>query len=188
MLFASAKILFWKYGIKKVSVEEIAKEVGVSKMMFYRLFNNKMTLVKALLNGIAKEGFEVYNETMFSKLSFPDKVKQMVLEILKTAEGISQHFMRDVFIGEDSELQDLFTSHQTEMKNTLIAEFTKAQKESWFRQYLSMDFIMYMSDDMQTKSGDPRFLELHKDNVTEAIVKLTSVFFCGVIPLKEHKA
>lgn len=116
MLFASAKILFWKYGIKKVSVEEIAKEVGVSKMMFYRLFNNKMTLVKALLDGVEKEGFEVYNEIIFSKFAFPDKVKQMVLEILKTAEGTSQDFMRDVFIGEDSELQDLFTSHQTEMK------------------------------------------------------------------------
>lgn len=187
-LLAAAKTLFWKYGIKKVSVEEIAKEAGVSKMTFYRLFKNKLALVKSLLDGIAKVGFQAYNDIMASKRTFPEKIKLVILEKRKNAEGISQEFMRDVFMSEDAELQNLFANHQLEAKKALVKDFTKAQKEGWVRQDLSMDFIMYMLDDMQAKAGDPRFLELHGDNMQEAIVELTSFFFYGVIPLKEHKA
>jgi AcrR family transcriptional regulator len=41
-----AKELFWKYGIKKVSIEEICAEAPVSKMTFYKFFKNKNDLAE----------------------------------------------------------------------------------------------------------------------------------------------
>ena len=35
------KELFWKYGTKRVTVEEICREAGVSKMTYYKFFKNK---------------------------------------------------------------------------------------------------------------------------------------------------
>ena len=35
------KDLFYKYGIKRVSVEEICAKANVSKMTFYKFYNNK---------------------------------------------------------------------------------------------------------------------------------------------------
>jgi len=32
----TSKKLFWKYGIKRVTIEEICREAGVSKMTFYK--------------------------------------------------------------------------------------------------------------------------------------------------------
>ena len=43
-IFKTAKDLFWKYGIKRVSIEEICKEAKVSKMTFYKFFPNKIEL------------------------------------------------------------------------------------------------------------------------------------------------
>ncbi|MBN1927463.1 MAG: helix-turn-helix transcriptional regulator, partial [Prolixibacteraceae bacterium] len=47
-ILQSAKKLFWKYGIRKVSIDEICREAGVSRMTFYRLFKNKIELAKVV--------------------------------------------------------------------------------------------------------------------------------------------
>ena len=41
ILFSTAKNLFFKFGLRRVSVEEICIKASVSKMTFYRNFNNK---------------------------------------------------------------------------------------------------------------------------------------------------
>ena len=48
-LIQTGKALFFKYGIKKVSVAEICKEAGVSKMTFYKHYANKGELAKEFL-------------------------------------------------------------------------------------------------------------------------------------------
>ena len=54
ILFSTAKNLFFKFGLRRVSVEEICKKASVSKMTFYRNFNNKehiaIIILKDFLN------------------------------------------------------------------------------------------------------------------------------------------
>ena len=40
-ILTKGKELFWKYGIKRVAIEEICKQAHVSKMTFYKYFKNK---------------------------------------------------------------------------------------------------------------------------------------------------
>ena len=82
----------------------------------------------------------------------------------------------------------MLSLHQDQTKKAIVKDFTQAQKEGWIRKDLSMNFVMYMLEDIQAKASDPRFLELHKGNVQEAIMEMTKFFFYGVIPLKDHKA
>ena len=42
VIMETARRLFWKHGISRIKVKEICEESEVSKMTFYRLFNNKI--------------------------------------------------------------------------------------------------------------------------------------------------
>ena len=44
--------LFFRYGLKKVTVTEICTGAGVSKMTFYKYFPNKQALAKTIMDGI----------------------------------------------------------------------------------------------------------------------------------------
>ena len=55
-LLAAAKRLFWKHGIKRVSVEDISSEAGLSKMTFYRNFANKEAIAFELLRSLTEQG------------------------------------------------------------------------------------------------------------------------------------
>ena len=157
-------------------------------MTFYRMFKNKVELVSHLLEGLTDDGLKSYQEIMASELVFPDKVKAMVREKHKQTIELSQEFLEEVFASNEPKWQELLVSSHKEMTSLLRKDFTAAQKEGWLRQDLSMDFIFYMLEDMQSKIQDSRFLSLHKGNVQEAIMEMTKFFFYGVTPEKDHKS
>ncbi len=184
----SSKALFWKYGVKKVSVEEICKEAGVSKMTFYRSFKNKVDLVSVMLDQITTDGLRQYQEIMNQDLSFPEKVNKLILMKHHNAEGISEEFVRDVFLSDQEEWQKKIQAYQAFARGELRKDFEKAQKEGWIREDLSIDFILYILEDMQLKVKSPQFLALHKNDLHRSIMEVTKFFFYGVIPVKEHKS
>ena len=54
-ILETSKELFWKFGFKRVTIEEICKEAGVSKMTFYKYYPNKIELVKGLMKRVLSE-------------------------------------------------------------------------------------------------------------------------------------
>jgi len=55
-ILSTGKELFWKYGFKRVTIEEICREAKVSKMTFYKYFPNKSKLAIVILDSIFDEG------------------------------------------------------------------------------------------------------------------------------------
>jgi TetR/AcrR family transcriptional regulator, cholesterol catabolism regulator len=54
--------LFYKYGVRRVSMEEISKDVGISKRKLYQLFSSKAELVEKLLE-LERSSFEIIFDT-----------------------------------------------------------------------------------------------------------------------------
>lgn len=46
----TAKELFWKHGVKRVSIAEICEKAGVSRKTFYKHYDNKTDLALFLLD------------------------------------------------------------------------------------------------------------------------------------------
>ena len=74
----TAKTLFWKYGIKRVSIEEICKEASLSKMTFYKFFKNKEALAEYLLINVLNEWHDQYRAIMKQKIPFASKITQVI--------------------------------------------------------------------------------------------------------------
>ena len=55
-LMKSAFTLFQRFGIKKVTVEEIARGANVSKMTFYKYFRNKKDILLTIMDRELKQG------------------------------------------------------------------------------------------------------------------------------------
>ena len=64
LIIETARDLFMRYGIKRVTVEEICKTAGVSKMTFYKHFKNKLDLALFILNKEFEKGISRYKRIM----------------------------------------------------------------------------------------------------------------------------
>ncbi len=179
-ILESGRRLFWKFGVKRVSVEEVCQDAGVSKMTFYRMFRNKTELVIHILKQVHEQGISEYNEIMNSANDFPEKIKLLVLKKQEYADEITNEFFKEVYLSDDAQIQSVITEYVTKQQEQMRADFGHAQQQGWIRTDISLDVVFYLLQNMQEKVNDPAFLALHKNNLGKAIMTLTTFFFYGI--------
>lgn len=179
-ILKTAKQLFWKHGIKRISVQEICKEAGTSKMTFYRFFDNKLDLAKTLLDIVFDEGIREYEGIMAMDIPFPEKVK-MTLEVkFRNSQNIGEEFLVDIYKNQDLGLIEHVQARGEQMLNMALDHYEQAQKDGYIRKGIKREFMAYQLYKMREMVLDENLLRLYK-NPRELTIELTNFFFYGLL-------
>lgn len=176
----SAKKLFWKHGIKKVTVEEISAEAGISKMTFYRHFANKEEVAELILKELMENGFADYEKIMAKPIPFNAKLIEIIDLKKASSKLISQEFMKDVFIQPDSKLVALIETQRVKSNKAFESDLKKAQQAGELRKDLKIEFIMYMLNSMSHLMEDEKLVDLFDDS-EDLTNEVTNFFFYGML-------
>ena len=76
-ILQTTKEMFYKFGYSKVTMEEIAADLGISKKTLYKHFSNKEHILKEIVNG-AKCEIETYVENLLD-----DKKTDLIFQRFK---------------------------------------------------------------------------------------------------------
>jgi AcrR family transcriptional regulator len=63
-IVAKATEMFISFGFKNITMDEIAKEMGISKKTIYKFFENKEVLVNETILAIQKNWYEIFDQVM----------------------------------------------------------------------------------------------------------------------------
>jgi AcrR family transcriptional regulator len=177
--------LFWKHGIRRVSVEEICREACVSKMTFYRLFKNKHEVAQKVLDNVMEEGVVKYRAIMQQQIPFDEKMKQLILLKKESSNDISEEFIKDIYQNDESGLKQQMEAFRTEFKNEIKNDFKNAQQQGWIRSDVKIDFILFMQDHLTNLIMDEKLASMYK-NSQEMIMEITKFFFYGILSEGEN--
>jgi len=175
----AGKSLFWKFGIKKVSVEEISKTAKVSKVTFYKFFSNKVELAKTIFDNTINLALKQYEELINSDLSFQEKIDTMFRMKLEATENISREFITDIY--ENPQLGMIeFMEKQGRRSLELTISFIEDSKNKGFiSSDISINFVMYFLNKMSEMVNDEALSSKYK-NPQDMIMEILSFFFYGV--------
>lgn len=179
-LLDAAKNLFWKYGFRRISVEEIAAEAGLSKMTFYRYFENKLDIAKRVLSKEMEESLGEYQEILDSKKPFTEKIEATILLKSKHSDKIGIEFLQDILSYGGEEFRAFLNEKRTETADMVMKSFTLAQQEGAIRKDLNLNIIPILSEHITNMASDPRLLEIYA-NPQLIIKELTTFFFHGIL-------
>ncbi len=177
----TAHCLFWKFGIKRVTVEEICEEAGVSKMTFYRYFSNKTEVAKEVIDNLFKESLISYRALMAEDIPFAEKVKKQILLKFEGTKEISSELIKDIYGGQIPELKEYWESRSDDILQEVLSNFREAQEKGWINKHVNVDFIPYYSEKIFEIVSDERAIGLY-DNVQGLIMELVNLFFYGLLP------
>jgi AcrR family transcriptional regulator len=179
-IVASAQKLFWKHGIKKVSVEEISLAAGVSKMTFYRSFSNKDEVAEIILTDLMEKGTNDYHKLMASEIPFESKLQEIIKLKKAASKEISQELLKDIFINPDSKLAGLMLAQSEKSNKMFEADLRKAQKNGELREGLKIEFIIYMLGNIYHLMEDEKLIDLF-DGSEDLAGEITNFFFYGML-------
>lgn len=179
-LLDAARTLFWKHGIRRVTIQEICSEADVSKMTFYRQFANKNEIAAQVLRDILEKGMEDYHRIMQQEITFTEKMQQVIMLKHDATNNISDEFIKDIYQQNQTELRAMIETYQHEISAEVRNDFAQAQQNGFIRQDVTIDFIMYMMDRLTQMILDEKLLALCGDS-QQAIMEVTRFFFYGIL-------
>jgi len=183
-IYAAAKKLFWQYGIKKVTVEDICNEAKVSRMTFYKYFSNKIELVLVILGDLFDDATKKYDELFSNNDSFSEKLKKMLDLKIQLSNEFSMQVVQELYNSDIEEIKTFFEESMTASLAKTREFIELGKKEGAIKKDLPTEFIIYQIDMIYKQMQDESLYKMFKDT-TELTQSILDIFFYGIINDKD---
>jgi AcrR family transcriptional regulator len=182
-LITIARELFFRFGIKRVSVEEICREANVSKMTFYKYFKNKDAIAIHILDEIYGNAFKKLDRIMVQDLPFDAKMRQIVTYKMELTNDLGKDFIREIMLDEDSECGKFLIQKRGESYQHARKIYTDARKRGDIRSDIKIDFIMVVVEYMGKVLLDKNVQDPYPD-MAQSLKELFNLLFYGMLSRK----
>ena len=184
-ILSEGKALFWKYGFKRVTVEEVCTAAKVSKMTFYKFFANKMELIKTIIEDLSKASIRGYREIMDADIPFTEKITRQIEMKMEGTTDMSSEFMNDLILHAESDIHEIYAKIAEDTLKMVHADYLKAQQEGDIRSDIKPEFIIYFLNHLFEMFKDKNLSNLYA-SPNEMAMELINFFFYGVLD-RDHK-
>lgn len=179
-LLHTARELFYRYGVQRVTVEEICARANVSKVTFYKHFKNKNDLFVGLIRQMMQEGMDEYKAIFQAEIPFSEKVRQMTVMKKKYTESMSYEMMQSIYANPDPDVQALVreqTEKSMELHRQMIAN---AKARGDIRPDVKPEFVLYFMNKLIEIANDEQLKALY-ESPQEMSIDLLNFMFYGIL-------
>jgi AcrR family transcriptional regulator len=124
--------IFFRYGIKSVSMDDIAKELGISKKTLYQFFEDKNDLVKKVIDAKTDESFNCM-ERIARDLNAIEELLEVMRILNEQIGNYNPAVDYDLRKYYPDLYQNLFKSRRAKMLSMLVQNLEKGKTEGLYR-------------------------------------------------------
>ncbi len=179
----TAKELFWKHGVSRITMEEISSKASVSKMTLYKYYSNKKDLALAVLKSEVGKSMKKFRNIINNDIPFEEKLERMFVLKMEGTRDISSELLNDIYQNPDLGLHT-YVEEQARKSTEMFTSFLRdSQKKGLIRQDLKIPFVVNYMNQMIQMVTDQQLLE-HYTNPQELIMEMMRFMFYGLLPRK----
>ncbi|MBL7067527.1 MAG: TetR/AcrR family transcriptional regulator [Candidatus Marinimicrobia bacterium] len=181
----AADQLFKKFGIKKVTVEEICREAGASKMTFYKYFPNKIELVKYMWQQMTDDSMQKLDELDRRDIPFTEKIKVLLKMKEDATSEMGNEYIRD-YLEVIPELHSFYNQIFSQVMVKFMDMIRRAQKRGEVRKSMRPEFFLAVVQKMMELAKDEQLASIYSD-YTEFALEVNHFLYYGVMPVPESE-
>lgn len=170
-LLEVSRELFFKYGVKRVTVEEICEKADVSKMTFYKYFTDKMQLAISIRDELLEQGFSKYEEINGLDISYPEKIDLITQWRIDFFSKMTPEFIEEMLDIEDT---------VKKMKVLYLRNINDAQEKGEIRKEISPELIWLVTEKLNELVKDGSWKEIFTD-YKNFQKQLRTMYFYGLL-------
>ena len=183
LIIGKASLLFYRYGIRSITMDFIASELGISKRTLYENFKNKEMLIIACMEETKKEFKQRFDTIMTSDANIIEKIVFCYKVIIEYLNQTSRSFQLDVEqlhskVNEEYE-------EQREKSNSYIRNLLEGGvKEGLIRSDLNVDIAAALHNNQLEwlKKSQHMFTSEHRYG--DIVQTILFIFLRGIVTEK----
>ena len=178
----SARNLFFSFGYSKVTMDELASELNMSKRTLYQLYNSKNRLLEAVIYDFFQEFQENINKIINNQnKNALASLKQIIFLIQKQTTKFSIHGFEDIRKNNPQAWQ-LISSLREKMFNSRLREIlNRAKKENNLREDIDVEIIILIILNTIQSVVNPEIISQLSCSTEDVIEMLSKFIISGII-------
>lgn len=186
-ILKGAEELFFKYGIKSITMDDIAKHLGISKKTIYQFYSDKNEVVETLMTSLTKT-----NECEFQKIADQSaNVIEEVFEMMKHMGTLFSQMNPNLFYDLQKYHPNSWKSFQKfkeECIESMVEDSVKrGVAQGFVRSDINTKIIARLRMEEVEMGFNPQVFPPDKFKIIDVQLALLDHFLHGICTLKGHK-
>lgn len=179
--------LFFRFGIKSVTMDDIAKHLAMSKKTIYQFFRDKDEVVHTLLEKELQRDMDEFAQISQTATNVVEEVFQHMKKMSQMFQNINPNIFYDLR-KYHPKTWELFLKFKNEYAHKMVYDaLEKGKKDGLVRTDTNSDIIARLRVEEIDMSFDPAVFPPDKYRILETQVAMIEHFLYGVCTLKGHK-
>jgi TetR/AcrR family transcriptional regulator, cholesterol catabolism regulator len=186
ILFAAYE-LFFRYGIKSVTMDDIAKHLSISKKTIYLSFQDKDEVVHTLMEQVLLKD----QADFITIAKNTSNVVEEVFVMMKKMNGILNTINPNIFYDLKKyhpKTWSLFHNFRMEfVVNCVVVSLEKGKKDGLVRLDINSNILAKLRGEEIEMGFNPAVFPIDKFKILDVQIALVEHFLYGICTLKGHK-
>lgn len=184
---AAAFELFFRYGIKSVTMDDIAKHLSISKKTIYQFFKDKDEVVHTLMEQALEKDRHDFNSIVKKTANVVEEVFMMMKKMHEIFGNINPNIFYDLR-KYHPKTWELFHKFRTEfIYGMVVNALDKGKKDELVRADVNSKLLAKLRVEEIDMAFQPTVFPPDKFKILDVHLSLTEHFLYGVCTLKGHK-
>jgi TetR/AcrR family transcriptional regulator, cholesterol catabolism regulator len=171
---------FLTYGIRNVTMDRIAANIGISKRTVYEIFKDKTELIHTCIKELRQKHEERNHEIISSSRNVIDTIFTFMREGIKNMSSINPVFFMDMKKFYSSTWNALAEENEKNVLCLTEKLLDKGIKEGLFRDDINKTIIAKLFNEQMNLLADEKVFPRNEFNYAEVFQSLTINFMRGI--------
>ncbi len=173
--------LFMQYGIKSVSMDDIASKLGISKKTIYNYIENKNDLVNKIISRYTREDEEIFQSMAQTSENAIDEMINISRHVLKFLRSMKPSLIYDLkkYYRESWNLIEM--EHFSFIKETIKENIERGIKEGLYRKNINAEIIARFYSQLAQGVSDENIFPLNEFTRVELFEENVCYHMHGIV-------
>ena len=179
--------LFLKYGVRSVSMDDIARELGMSKKTLYQFYSGKDDLVGEFLSVFMQSQERKADEIRDSSDNVIDELKKISAHMREQINTINPSFVYDLKKYHPKPFQQLKEHKKQFAYKCMVESLERGIEQGYFRKEINPKILSRIRMEEVELGYDQELFPPEQFSVPQVQVELFYQFIYGIATIKGHQ-
>jgi TetR/AcrR family transcriptional regulator, cholesterol catabolism regulator len=183
-ILSGAEELFMRYGVRSITMDEIARQLSISKKTIYQFFKDKDEIVLTITRGHLKCEMDDFESHTSGAVDAVDELVRLSLCIRKNMAAMNPAILYDLQKFHRESWEEWILFKNSFIKQMVVDNLGRGIKEGVFRPDIIPEVLATMRVELVQMSFDNRLFPSDKYPLSELQMQLFEHYVHGILTEK----